>query len=108
MPGGLSSPGTGMRSCWSTAAGAATRAATFEPFVNEGRDGHDVVVWLADQPWCNGAVTMWGGSYAGFNQWMTLKESPPHLKTIVPAASAHAAVDFPFFKNIFYPTRCSG
>lgn len=75
----------------------------FEPFVNEGRDGHDVVVWLAEQPWCNGAMTMWGGSYAGFNQWMTLKESPPHLKTIVPAASAHAAVDFPFFKNIFYP-----
>jgi uncharacterized protein len=36
-----------MRSCWSTAGGAATRAASFEPFVNEGRDGHDVVVWLA-------------------------------------------------------------
>jgi hypothetical protein len=31
---------------------------------------------------------------------MALKEFPPHLKTIVPAASAHAAVDFPFFKNI--------
>lgn len=34
---------------------------------------------------------------------MTLKESPPHLKTIVPAASVHVAVDFPFFKNISYP-----
>ena len=76
---------------------------SFEPLVNEGRDGHDVVEWLAAQPWCNGAVTMWGGSYAGFNQWMTLKERPPHLKTIVPAASAHPAVDFPFFKNISYP-----
>ena len=74
----------------------------FEPFVNEGRDGYDIVEWLAVQPWCNGAVTMWGGSYAGFDQWMALKEFPPHLKTIVPAASAYAAVDFPFFKNIFY------
>jgi len=74
----------------------------FEPFVNEGRDGYDVVEWLAAQPWCNGGVTMWGGSYAGFDQWMTLKEFPHHLKTIVPAASAHAAVDFPFFKNIFF------
>lgn len=74
----------------------------FVPFVNEDRDGYDVVEWLADQPWCNGAVTMWGGSYAGFNQWMTLKEFPPHLKTVVPAAAAHAAVDFPFFKNIPY------
>jgi len=57
---------------------------------------------LAGQPWCDGSVTMWGGSYAGFDQWMTLKEFPSHLRTIVPAASAHAGVDFPFFKNVFY------
>ncbi len=75
----------------------------FEPFANEARDGHDVVEWLARQPWCNGKVAMWGGSYAGFDQWATLKESPPHLATIVPAAAAHPGVDFPAFKNI-YPT----
>ncbi len=74
----------------------------FEPFVNEGADGHDVVEWLAAQAWCDGQVTMWGGSYGGFDQWMALKEFPAHLKTIAPVASAHAAVDFPFFKNIFY------
>jgi len=45
---------------------------------------------------------MWGGSYGGFDQWMTLKEFPKHLKTIVPAASVHAGVDFPFFRNISY------
>ncbi len=33
----------------------------FEPFVNEGRDGYDVVEWLASQPWSNGKVTMIGG-----------------------------------------------
>jgi len=73
----------------------------FDPFVQEANDGHDLVEWLAKQPWCDGQVTMWGGSYAGFNQWMTLKKFPKHLKTIVPAASCHAGVDFPFFKNIF-------
>lgn len=73
----------------------------FEPFVNEGRDGHDVVEWLARQPWSNGKVTMWGGSYAGFDQWTVLKEFPPHLSTIVPVASAHPGVDFPFQNNIF-------
>ncbi len=73
----------------------------FEPFANEGHDGYDVVEWLARQPWCDGKVTMWGGSYAGFDQWSTLKEFPPHLKTIVPAAAAHPAVDFPFFHNVF-------
>jgi putative CocE/NonD family hydrolase len=73
----------------------------FEPFVNEGRDGYDAVEWLAKQPWSNGKVMMWGGSYAGFDQWTTIKEAPPHLATIVPAAAAYAAADFPFFKNIF-------
>lgn len=73
----------------------------FEPFANEGRDGYDTVEWLAKQAWCNGKVAMWGGSYAGFDQWSTLKEFPPHLTTIVPAAAAHPAVDFPFFHNIY-------
>lgn len=75
----------------------------FEPLVNEGRDGHDVVAWLAGQPWCNGSVAMWGGSYGGFDQWMTLKEGPAPLRTIVPAASVHPGVDFPAIGNIFYP-----
>src|SRR5260370_38222746 len=73
----------------------------FEPFVNEGKDGYDVVEWLAKQPYCNGKVTMWGGSYAGFDQWTVLKEFPPHLATIVPAAAAHPGVDFPFQYNTF-------
>lgn len=75
----------------------------FEPFANEGRDGYDVTEWLAKQPYCNGKVAMWGGSYAGFDQWSVAKEFPPHLATIVPAAAAHPGVDFPFQYNIFYP-----
>lgn len=73
----------------------------FDPFMQEPQDGHDVVEWLAKQPWSNGKVTMWGGSYAGFDQWLTLREFPAHLATIVPAAAAHAGVDFPMFKNIW-------
>jgi putative CocE/NonD family hydrolase len=74
----------------------------FEPLANEARDGHDVVEWLARQPWSNGSVAMWGGSYAGFDQWSTLKEFPPHLKTIVPAASCYPGVDFPILRNTMY------
>src|SRR6476619_5111340 len=51
----------------------------FEPFANEPRDGHDVVEWFAKQPFCDGKVAMWGGSYAGFNQRATAKEFPPSL-----------------------------
>lgn len=74
----------------------------FEPFANEARDGYDVVEWLAKQSWSNGKLGMWGGSYAGFDQWSTMKEFPPHLRTIVPAASAYPAIDFPFFQNVWF------
>ena len=82
--------------------GRGNSAGTFEPFAQEARDGHDVVEFLATQSWSNGKVAMWGGSYAGFDQWATLKELPPHLATIVPAAAAHAGVDFPFYRGIWY------
>ncbi|HEY2144212.1 MAG TPA: CocE/NonD family hydrolase, partial [Candidatus Udaeobacter sp.] len=72
----------------------------FEPFANEPRDGHDVVEWLAKQPFCDGKVAMWGGSYAGFDQWATAKEFPPHLAAIVPAAAAHPGLDYPSYNNI--------
>jgi putative CocE/NonD family hydrolase len=75
----------------------------FEPVVNEPHDGHDLVEWFAKQPWCNGKISMWGGSYAGYDQWGTLKEFPPHLSTIVPVASGYPSLDFPFAKNIFGP-----
>ncbi len=74
----------------------------FEPFANEPRDGHDVVEWLAQQPFCDGKVAMWGGSYAGFDQWATAKEFPPHLATIVPAAAAHPGLDYPSLNNVGY------
>jgi putative CocE/NonD family hydrolase len=75
----------------------------FAPFQNDGKDGYDVVEWLAKQPWCNGKVAMWGGSYSGFVQWSILKELPPHLATIVPAASVGIGVDAPFFQGIADP-----
>ena len=75
----------------------------FEPFANEARDGYDIVEWFAKQPFCDGKVTMWGGSYAGFDQWATAKELPPHLATIVPVAAAHPGLDFPFTNNVGIP-----
>ncbi len=74
----------------------------FHPLIQEAQDGYDVVEWLAKQPYCNGKVTMWGGSYAGYDQWATAKEFPPHLATIVPVASPYAGVDFPMSDGLFY------
>jgi putative CocE/NonD family hydrolase len=75
----------------------------FNPMLQEAKDGYDVVEWLAKQPFCNGKVTMWGGSYAGYDQWATVKEFPPHLKTIVPAAAVYPGLDFPMRGNVTYP-----
>ena len=72
----------------------------FVPFRNDASDGHDIVEWLATQPYCNGKVAMWGGSYGGFNQWATLTQFPSHLETIVPAAAAYPAWDFPMWRGI--------
>ena len=80
--------------------GRGNSSGEFEPFANEPRDGHDVVEWLAKQPFCDSKVAMWGGSYAGFDQWATAKEFPPHLATIVPAAAAHPGLDYPSYNNI--------
>ncbi len=74
----------------------------FELFAQEPHDGHDVVEWLAQQPFCDGKVAMWGGSYAGFDQWATAKEFPPHLATIVPAAAVHPPYDYPSLDNVGY------
>ena len=35
------------------------------PFINEAEDGHDTIEWIAKQPWCNGKVATFGGSYRG-------------------------------------------
>jgi putative CocE/NonD family hydrolase len=74
---------------------------TFLPGQSEGRDGFDTVEWIARQPWCNGQVATWGGSWLGFNQWSLAKEFPPHLKTMVPTAAVHPGVDFPVGNGFF-------
>lgn len=84
------------------ARGRGDSAGKFVPFENDGRDGYDVVEWLARQTWSNGKVGMFGGSYGGFNQWATLKQFPPHLATIVPTAAAYPGYDFPLWPgNLF-------
>ncbi len=75
----------------------------FEPYVNEGPDGYDITEWLARQPWSNGKIAMWGISYLGIDQWSTLKEFPPHLKTIVPTATSRIGLDYPWRNNVGQP-----
>jgi putative CocE/NonD family hydrolase len=73
----------------------------FYPFENHSPDCHDVIEWIARQSWCSGQVAMMGGSYAGFVQWQTIKELPPHLVTIIPNAASFIGFDVPQPNNIY-------
>ncbi|MFO7867279.1 MAG: CocE/NonD family hydrolase [Candidatus Aminicenantes bacterium] len=50
----------------------------------ESRDAYEITEWLAAQPWCDGNVGMYGGSYLGITQLMAASTQPPHLKAIFP------------------------
>jgi putative CocE/NonD family hydrolase len=54
------------------------------PMIFEKEDGYDTVEWAASQPWSNGKVGMFGGSYVGYTQYAAAASQPPSLKTIVP------------------------
>src|SRR5262249_20438406 len=61
---------------------------TWYPFRDEAwgecRDGYDSVEWLAAQPFCDGKVGTFGGSFAGFNQYTLAGAMPPHLAATFP------------------------
>lgn len=61
----------------------------FNPFIQERNDGEDTLDWLARQPWCDGRVGMFGGSYAGLTQWRAALTQHPALKAISPAVSGN-------------------
>jgi hypothetical protein len=71
------------------------------PFETEAADTHGVIDWIAQQPWSDGQVGMWGGSYSGFAQWAALKHKPSALKTIVPYVADLPGDGLPMQHNVF-------
>lgn len=60
-----------------------------------GHDGHDVVEWIGSQPWSDGHVVMYGGSFVGMTQWRTAAQHPPHLAAIAPYVPIYPGWDVP-------------
>ncbi len=60
-----------------------------------GRDGYDVVEWIAAQPWSDGRVVMYGGSFVGMTQWRTAAQHPAHLAAIAPYVPIYPGWDVP-------------
>ncbi len=77
------------------------------PFEHDGSDAASVIAWAAAQPWNDGRVGMYGGSYNGYAQWAALKQRPAALKAIATSATAAPGIDVPMeggvFLNFMYP-----
>jgi putative CocE/NonD family hydrolase len=51
----------------------------------EQQDACEVIAWLAAQPWCSGAVGMYGKSWGGFNSLQVAACRPPALRAVISA-----------------------
>ncbi|MEV5214149.1 CocE/NonD family hydrolase [Streptomyces albidoflavus] len=52
----------------------------------EQQDAEEVLAWIADQPWCDGATGMMGISWGAFAALQTAARRPPSLKAVVLAS----------------------
>lgn len=71
------------------------------PYEHEVTDVNTVIDWISEQPWSDGQVGMYGGSYNGFSQWAALKNPNNALKTIVPYVAAMPGQGLPMENNVF-------
>ncbi|HEX9309710.1 MAG TPA: CocE/NonD family hydrolase [Gemmatimonadaceae bacterium] len=71
------------------------------PYEHDGSDGAALIDWIAMQPWSDGRVGMYGGSYEGFAQWAAAKHMPKALKTMIPAVAVGPGIDVPMDGNLF-------
>ena len=71
------------------------------PYEHDGADADAVIDWLAAQPWSDGRVGMFSGSYDASTQWGALKHRPRALKAIATHASNAPGIDTPMQGNVF-------
>ncbi|HEY3950557.1 CocE/NonD family hydrolase [Phenylobacterium sp.] len=71
------------------------------PYVHDGADAATVIDWLAKQPWSDGRVGMFSGSYNASTQWAAAKHRPKALKAIATNASNAPGIDTPMQGNVF-------
>ena len=65
-------------------------------------DALEVIRWIAQQPWCSGAVGMMGKSWGGFNSLQVAARRPPALKAIITVCST----DDRYLDDVHYMGGC--
>jgi uncharacterized protein len=69
---------------------------------DEAQDGFDSVAWVAQLPYVNGKVGMFGGSYLATTQLLAATLKPPALVALFPASSYASRYDMVFQGGAFY------
>ena len=72
------------------------------PYVHDGADAAALIDWISHQPWSDGRVGMYGGSYSGMTPWAAAKHAPPALKAIMVGAPVAPGVDVPMEGNVVW------
>jgi putative CocE/NonD family hydrolase len=68
----------------------------YYPLWYEREDGIATLHWLKHQPWFNGQLAAWGGSYFGYTQWVVSDQTDPAPSAMmIELASSH-------FYDMFY------
>ena len=65
-------------------------------------DALEVIRWIAQQPWCSGAVGMMGKSWGGFNSLQVAARRAPELKAIITVCST----DDRYLDDVHYMGGC--
>jgi len=71
------------------------------PIEHDGADAAALIDWISRQPWSDGRVGTFGGSYDGFTQWAAAKHRPKALKAMMPSVTFAPGIDFPMDGNVF-------
>ncbi|HVF07951.1 MAG TPA: CocE/NonD family hydrolase, partial [Actinomycetota bacterium] len=75
---------------------------TDEYTLQEHDDALAVIAWLADAPWCSGAIGMVGISWGGFNSLQVAARRPPALKAVISICST----DDRYADDVHYKGGC--
>jgi predicted acyl esterase len=64
----------------------------------DGVDAYDLIEWLATQPFSDGRMGQFGGSYGGFTSYQAAAEQPPHLLATAPMIAPGS-----LYHDVIYP-----
>jgi putative CocE/NonD family hydrolase len=72
------------------------------PYERDASDLAALIDWISAQPWSDGRVGMYGGSYSGGSAWAATKRMPKALKAVDVGAPVAPGIDVPMEGNVFW------